>query len=49
MPHLLASIGMMNIAGFYNLDGTKMEFEDIEMRYPDLSLKKHTAYVLDKE
>lgn len=44
MPHVLASIGLMNITGFYNLDGTKMEFEDIEMRYPDLSLTKHTAY-----
>lgn len=45
MPHVLASIGLMNITGFYDLEGNPIEFPDLEMKYPDLSLQKHTAYV----
>lgn len=45
MPHVLASIGLQMIQGFYNFDGTKKDFEDLEIPYPDLSLPKHTAYV----
>jgi dTDP-4-amino-4,6-dideoxygalactose transaminase len=41
---VLATIGLRQMPGFYNLDGTKKDFEDIEHRYPDLSLSKHTAY-----
>lgn len=44
MPHVLASIGLQMLTGFYNSEGSKKDFEDIEMTYPDLSLKKHTAY-----
>ena len=45
MPHILAAIGLQMIQGFYNFDGTKKDFEDLELPYPDLSLQKHTAYV----
>jgi dTDP-4-amino-4,6-dideoxygalactose transaminase len=37
MPHVLAAIGLQMITGFYNLDGTKKEIEDISLPYPDLS------------
>jgi dTDP-4-amino-4,6-dideoxygalactose transaminase len=37
MPHILASIGLQMITGFYNFDGTPMEFPDLELNYPDLS------------
>lgn len=37
MPHILASIGLQQITGFYNLDGTKKEMPDISLPYPDLS------------
>jgi dTDP-4-amino-4,6-dideoxygalactose transaminase len=37
MPHILAAIGLQMITGFYNLDGTKKEMQDLSMRYPDLS------------
>jgi dTDP-4-amino-4,6-dideoxygalactose transaminase len=43
MPHVLAAIGLQMITGFYNLDGTKKEFEDLELPYPDLS--KYKVYV----
>jgi dTDP-4-amino-4,6-dideoxygalactose transaminase len=45
MPHVLASIGLMNIQAFYNLDGTKKTMTDISIPYPDLSDPKNTAYV----
>lgn len=44
MPHVLASIGLQMITGFYDMEGNKISFPDIEMKYPDLSLAKHTAY-----
>lgn len=37
MPHVLAAIGLQMLTGFYNFDGTKKEFEDLELPYPDLS------------
>lgn len=37
MPHVLAAIGLQMITGFYNFDGTKIDFPDIELPYPDLS------------
>lgn len=43
MPHPLAAIGLQNITGFYNFDGTKKDFEDLELPYPDLS--KYPIYV----
>jgi hypothetical protein len=36
MPHVLAAIGLQMIQGFYNLDGTKKQFEDISLPYPQL-------------
>jgi dTDP-4-amino-4,6-dideoxygalactose transaminase len=47
MPHVLASIGLMNIASFYNLDGSKKDFEDLELPYPDLS--KYKIYTPDEK
>jgi hypothetical protein len=45
MPHVLASIGLQMIQGFYSPeDHSKLEFEDIELKYPDLSDTKNTAY-----
>ena len=35
--HILASIGLQQIQGFYNQDGTKKVMEDIALPYPDLS------------
>jgi dTDP-4-amino-4,6-dideoxygalactose transaminase len=35
--HVLASIGLQQIQGFYNQDGTKRVMPDIELPYPDLS------------
>lgn len=37
MPHVLASIGLMNLKAFYNIDGTKKKMKDISLPYPDLS------------
>ena len=37
LPHTLASIGLQQILGFYNQDGSKKVMEDIELPYPDLS------------
>jgi len=37
MPHVLAAIGLQMITGFYNFDGTKIDFPDLELPYPDLS------------
>ena len=37
MPHVLAAIGLQMITGFYNFDGTKIEFPDLSLPYPDLS------------
>ena len=34
--HILASIGLQQIQGFYNQDGTKKVMEDISLPYPDL-------------
>ena len=36
MPHVLASIGLMNIQAFYNLDGSKKDMPDLSLPYPDL-------------
>jgi dTDP-4-amino-4,6-dideoxygalactose transaminase len=44
MPHVLASIGLMNIQAFYNMDGSKKNISDLSLPYPDLSLTKHTAF-----
>jgi dTDP-4-amino-4,6-dideoxygalactose transaminase len=44
MPHVLASIGLMNIQEFYNLDGSKKHFPDLSLPYPDLSLPQHIAF-----
>lgn len=44
MPHVLASIGLQLIQGFYDTDGSKKHNEDIELKYPDLSLPEHTAF-----
>jgi dTDP-4-amino-4,6-dideoxygalactose transaminase len=44
MPHVLASIGLMNIQEFYNLDGSKKHFPDLSLPYPDLSLHQHIAF-----
>jgi dTDP-4-amino-4,6-dideoxygalactose transaminase len=44
MPHVLASIGLMNIQAFYNFDGSKKQIPDLSLPYPDLSLDKHIAY-----
>jgi dTDP-4-amino-4,6-dideoxygalactose transaminase len=46
MPHVLAAIGLQMITGFYNFDGTKKQFDDLELPYPDLS--KYPVYVSDK-
>jgi len=35
--HILASIGLQQLLGFYNQDGTKKVMPDIEIPYPDLS------------
>lgn len=35
--HILASIGLQQMLGFYNQDGTKKVMEDVELPYPDLS------------
>jgi dTDP-4-amino-4,6-dideoxygalactose transaminase len=35
--HILASIGLQQIQGFYNQDGTKKQMNDLELPYPDLS------------
>ena len=43
MPHILASIGLQMMAGFYNFDGSPMILEDIELPYP--CLNKSKAYV----
>ncbi len=40
MPHVLASIGLMNIKSFYNIDGSKKQVPDISLPYPDLSKYK---------
>jgi dTDP-4-amino-4,6-dideoxygalactose transaminase len=45
MPHVLASIGLMNIQAFYNLDGSKKHMDDLSLPYPDLSLAKHTSFI----
>jgi dTDP-4-amino-4,6-dideoxygalactose transaminase len=37
LPHVLASIGLQMITGFYNYDGTPIDFPDLELKYPDLS------------
>jgi len=37
MPHVLASIGLQMMPGFYNIDGTKKDIPDITLPYPDLS------------
>jgi dTDP-4-amino-4,6-dideoxygalactose transaminase len=37
LPHILAAIGLQQMLGFYNQDGTKRDMEDIELPYPDLS------------
>jgi dTDP-4-amino-4,6-dideoxygalactose transaminase len=37
MPHILASIGLQQMLGFYNQDGSKKVMEDISLPYPDLS------------
>lgn len=37
MPHVLAAIGLQQMIGFYNVDGTKKRFADISLPYPDLS------------
>jgi dTDP-4-amino-4,6-dideoxygalactose transaminase len=37
LPHILASIGLQQMLGFYNQDGTKRVMEDISLPYPDLS------------
>jgi len=37
LPHILASIGLQQILGFYNQDGTKKVMPDLELPYPDLS------------
>lgn len=47
MPHVLASIGLQMLTGFYNFDGSKKDFEDLELPYPDLS--KYKIYVPDKK
>lgn len=36
MPHIIAALGLQLIAGFYNLDGTKKQMEDISLPYPCL-------------
>jgi len=45
MPHTLASIGLQMITGFYDNDGKKLAFPDLRLKYPDLSLPKHTAFI----
>lgn len=40
--HILASIGLQQLLGFYNQDGTKKVMPDIEIPYPDL--KKFSIY-----
>lgn len=42
LPHILASIGLQQIQGFYNHDGTKKYMPDVELPYPDLS--KYSIY-----
>jgi dTDP-4-amino-4,6-dideoxygalactose transaminase len=37
MAPVIATMGLLQMPGFYNLDGTKKGFEDIEHKYPDLS------------
>jgi dTDP-4-amino-4,6-dideoxygalactose transaminase len=38
MPHVLAAIGLQMITGFYDPeDGTKLKFDDLCLKYPDLS------------
>lgn len=37
LPHILASIGLQQMLGFYNQDGTKKVMPDLELPYPDLS------------
>jgi len=37
MNPMIAELGLINMAKFYNADGTKREMEDIELPYPDLS------------
>lgn len=37
MPHVLASIGLQMLTGFYNIDRTKKPMQDISLPYPDLS------------
>jgi dTDP-4-amino-4,6-dideoxygalactose transaminase len=37
LPHILAAIGLQQILGFYNQDGTKKIMEDLALPYPDLS------------
>lgn len=46
MPHILASIGLQMLTGFYNFDGSKMDLEDLELPYPDLSKSKIYTNVL---
>jgi dTDP-4-amino-4,6-dideoxygalactose transaminase len=33
----IAALGLLNMASFWNLDGTPKDFEDISLPYPDLS------------
>ncbi len=42
MNPMIATLGLLNMAKFYNVDGTKKQMPDIELPYPDLSL--HPAY-----
>lgn len=49
MPHVLAAIGLQMITGFYNFDGTKIDFPDLELPYPDLSQFKVYTDVPDKK
>jgi dTDP-4-amino-4,6-dideoxygalactose transaminase len=37
MNPMIASLGLLNMAKFYNLDGSKKEMPDITLPYPDLS------------
>lgn len=37
LPHVLAAIGLQQLLGFYNHDGTKKDVPDVSVPYPDLS------------
>jgi len=43
MPQIAAQ-GLLLMAQFYELDGTKKQNSDLTLPYPDLSLPQHTAY-----